>query len=626
METTSQLSHDATCPAQGAFLDDAGISFCVWAPFAEHLALDIEGRAPIRMQPCAPGFFGVRLSRHEDRACAGLRYGYRLPDGRLLPDPAARFLPGSVHERAMIVEENFAFEHDDFAGHALDELIFYELHVGTFTSEGTLDAAIAELPRLVELGITAVELMPVCAFDGERGWGYDGVQPYSVHRVYGGPWALARFVDAAHALDLSVFLDVVYNHFGPSGCYLRSFGPYFTDRVDTPWGEAIDFTVPAVRRYVIESALYFLRTFHLDGLRLDAVHAISDPSEKHVLQELAEAVAAEPCWTQGHRPLLIAESNLNSARLVRPRSSGGFGLDAQWSDDFHHALHALLTGERDGYYRDYGALDDLARAFRDGQAFTGQFSELRQAPYGEPTDGLWTRNFVVALQNHDQVGNRARGERLGALVDVESLRLAAAAVLLSPFLPLLFMGEPYGEAAPFLYFTGFPDPALGRAVTEGRRREFSRFQWQGAVPDPQDVSTFERSKLHPEARLRAEGKALWEWYRRLIALRRSLTGFASAAIGQVQVDREGGALVVTRQIDGVQTKLLLNFGQTPAEIDLEAGAWHVRLDSHAPQADADSGAAALPRLVSAHLSLQGRQAMFLLRSAAAQTSRAEAQV
>ncbi len=609
METPSQSSQDVRCPPQGAFLDASGASFCVWAPFAERLALDIEGRAPIPMRPSVPGFFEARLDRRAG-ARAGLRYGYRLPDGRLLPDPAARFLPGSVHERAELVEGDFAFAHDGFAGHALEDLIFYELHVGTFTPAGTLDAAIAELPRLAELGITAVELMPVCAFDGERGWGYDGVQPYSVHRAYGGPWALARFVDAAHALGLSVFLDVVYNHFGPSGCYLRSFGPYFTGRVDTPWGEAIDFSVPAVRRYAIESALYFLRTFHLDGLRLDAVHAISDPSPVHVLQELAEEVAAEPAWPRGCRPLLIAESNLNSARLVRPRAEGGFGLDAQWSDDFHHALHALLTGERDGYYRDYGALGDLARAFRDGQAFTGQFSELRQAPYGEPTDGLWTRNFVVALQNHDQVGNRARGERIGALVDLEAQRLAAAAVLLSPFLPLLFMGESYGEPAPFLYFTGFPDAALGRAVTEGRRREFSRFRWQGEVPDPQDVATFERSKLRPEARAGGAGAALWNWYRALIAVRRSFAGFAAAAVGQVQVDQRGGALAVTRAIDRRETKLLLNFHSGPSDVELGEGLWQVRIDSHAPEA-APQGPA--PRVLQGAIRLARCQALFLER-------------
>lgn len=616
METPSQPDRDACCPAQGAFLDEAGISFCVWGPFLDHLALDIEGRAPIPMRSIAPGFWGARLDRRSEGGCVGLRYGYRLPDGRLLPDPAARFLPGTVHERAMVVEGTFDFAHDGFARPSIDELILYEIHVGTFTREGTLDAAIAELPRLVELGITAVELMPVCAFDGERGWGYDGVQPYSVHRAYGGPRALARFVDAAHALGIGVFLDVVYNHFGPSGCYLRSFGPYFTDRVDTPWGEAIDFTIPAVRRYVIESALYFLRAFHLDGLRLDAVHAIRDPSPKHILRELAEAVAAVPDWPGKRRPILIAESNLNSARLVRPVTSGGFGLDAQWSDDFHHALHALLTGEREGYYRDYGSIDDLARAFRDGQTFTGQFSELRQAPYGESTEGLLTRNFVVALQNHDQVGNRARGERIGALVDVETLRLAAAAVLLSPFIPLLFMGESYGEEAPFLYFTGFPDEALGRAVTRGRRREFSRFQWQGPIPDPQDVATFERSRIAPDARSKGAGRELWDWYRRLIAVRRDLAGFASAAIGQAQVAQVDGALVVTRRIDGVQTKLLLNFAREPVGIDLDGDDWQVRLDSHAPDVEAGDGAVG-SRPCAARLSLRGRQVMFLQRPARA---------
>ncbi|MDR0965710.1 MAG: malto-oligosyltrehalose trehalohydrolase [Myxococcales bacterium] len=635
-------SPDLRSPAQGAFLDGDGATFRVWAPHLDRLALDIEGHATIAMTRDAGGFF----STHLDRLSSGALYGYRLPDGRLLPDPVSRFQPGSVHERSMLVAPHldFEFRHDateSRAGsgtesdmragapsraasssesesssaaiatgdHAPLDLIFYELHVGTFTQAGTLDAAIAELPRLVELGITAIELMPLCAFDGERGWGYDGVQPFAVHRAYGGPWALARFVDAAHALGLSVFLDAVYNHFGPSGCYLRTFAPYFTDGATTPWGEALDFTARPVRDLVLDSALFWLRTFHLDGLRLDAVHAIIDPSDKHILQELAETMAALPAhaWPLGRRPLLIAESNLNSARLVRPIDQGGFGLDAQWSDDFHHALHALLTGERGGYYEDYGTLDDLARAFRDGQTFTGQFSRLRQANYGDPTDGLETCQFVVASQNHDQVGNRARGERLPALVGTEALQLASAAVLLSPFVPLLFMGEEYGESAPFLYFTGFPDPELGRAVTEGRRREFSRFEWQGDIPDPQDLATFERSKLHPEERFLGAGQTLWDWYRALLSLRRSFVGFASSPVESTQVEQVDGALVVTREIgvnvDGGErrwTKLLLNFADGPTQVDLGEGDWHVRIDSHGTS-----------RAVRSSLCLQRYQAIFL---------------
>ena len=617
METPNR-NHFAACPPQGAFPDETGVTFRVWAPFVDRLDLDVEGRPLHAMRPLARGFFEARLDRVKDAAGVGLRYGYRLPDGRLLPDPAARYLPDSVHGRAMVVENSFDFAHDgDFCGHALEELIFYELHVGTFTPEGTLDSAIAALPRLVELGVTAVELMPVSAFDGDRGWGYDGVQPYSVHRAYGGPWALARFVDAAHALGLSVFLDVVYNHFGPSGCYLRALGPYFTSRADTPWGEAIDFSRPEVRRFAIDSALYFLRAFHLDGLRLDAVHAIVDTSEKHVLRELSEAVASVPDWPRGARPLLIAESNLNSARLVRPIAEGGLGLDAEWSDDFHHALHALLTGEREGYYCDFGALSDLAAAFRHGQTFTGQFSKLRGAPHGESTAGLLTRRFVVALQNHDQVGNRARGERIDALIDAQSHRLAAAAVLLSPFLPLLFMGESYGERAPFLFFTGFDDEELGRAVTQGRRREFARFEWQGEVPDPQDLSTFAQSRIHPEARACGEGRAMWAWYRRLIRARRSFgAGFAAGRVDETKVDEVGGALVVSRAIDGVATALLLNFADTSVDIALQSGAWEVRLDSHDGGDELDEAARA-PAMVRDGLRLLPRQALFLVRAPAA---------
>ncbi len=415
--------------------------------------------------------------------------------------------------------------------------VIYELHIGTFTPQGTFDAAIARLDYLVALGVTHVELMPVHQFPGAHGWGYDGVDLYAPQNTYGGPEGLKRLVDACHARGLAVLLDVVYNHLGPSGNYLSRFGPYFTDKYATPWGMAVNLDGPGsdeVRRFICDNALMWLRDYHCDGLRLDAVHALLDLSAIHLLEQLATEVEALEAQL-GRRLVLIAESDLNDPRLVRAREAGGYGLSAQWSDDFHHALHAALTGERDGYYADFGSLADLAHAFRRAYVYEGRYSPARQRRHGRPTTGLDGHHFVVFTQNHDHIGNRAQGERTAALLSPGRLRIAAALLCAAPFIPLLFQGEEWGASTPFLYFTDYQDAELGAAVREGRRNEFTAFGWDPEqVPDPQDRATFERSRLNwdeldeePHASLRA-------WYRALLRLRRETAALTDGALREVR--------------------------------------------------------------------------------------------
>ena len=613
----------------GAVSDRDGVSFCVWAPLVKSLSLELEGRPPLPMVRDDAGYFSLRLPASE--APEGTRYGFRLPDGRLLPDPASRFQPDTVHGLSQLVRTDFAFANDSFPGIALENMVIQEIHVGTFTPKGTLDAASEALPRLAELGINAVELMPLAAFDGERGWGYDGVQPFALHRTYGGPAALARFVDAAHGLGIAVILDVVFNHFGPSGCYEALFGPWFTKDARTPWGEAIDYGQRPVRDFIIQNALFWLRTFHLDGLRLDAVHAICDDSPVHILTELSDVVRRSgPTRLGALPPVLIGESHLNDRRFVLPAQEGGHGLDSQWSDDFHHAVHALMTGEKAGYYADYGTLNHVLRALRDGQTYTGQHSDLWNGPHGTPTDGLSGRHFVVFLQNHDQAGNRPLGERLSALVPLPRLKLAAAALILSPFIPLLFMGEEWAESAPFLYFTDFPDAALGRAVTDGRRREFRQAGWTGPMHGPQEKASFFNSKIHPERRHEWPGREIWDWYRSLVAVRRSFRHFAAGQVGappmgDITVRDENGILTVERAIDGKRTALLLNFSRSGGTAFVHEGNWDVLADSHFPRVTKEESTHIIPAhplctlnvdFPGSEIQLEACQALFIAENAA----------
>lgn len=516
----------------------------------------------------------------------GARYLYILDGARARPDPVSRAQPEGVHGPSEVVDPGaFAWTDAAWGGRPLSEMVIYELHVGTFTPEGTFDAIISRLDALRDVGVTAIELMPVASFPGERNWGYDGVHLYAPQRTYGGPDGLRRLVDACHARGLAVVLDVVYNHLGPEGNYLAEFGPYFTDRYRTPWGQAINYDGEGregVRRHVVENALYWVTEFHVDGLRLDATHGIFDASPVHILRELNDAV--QPLARRlGRIVPVVAESDLNDRRVVDAKRTGGFGLAGQWSDDFHHALHAVLTGERDWYYADFGSLDQLAKAYTHGFVYDGQHSRFRGRPHGTPTVDLPGERFVVFAQNHDQAGNRAQGERLTALLPFEALKLAASAVLLSPSVPLLFMGEEYGERSPFLYFTDFGDPDLAAAVRRGRRREFAAFGWAGEVPDPQDPATFARSKLHWELRTQAPHRLLREYYRTLLALRRQhrVLGPGGKRRLAARVVDDRALLLSRREPDGAAALALLHFGPEGQTVRLRVppGPWRRLVDS-----------------------------------------------
>jgi maltooligosyltrehalose trehalohydrolase len=454
-------------------------------------------------------------------ARAGARYFYIVDDHQPVPDPVSRLLPQGVHGPTEIVDPNaYRWSDHDWRGMELADYILYELHVGTFTPEGTFEGVVNRLDYLKQLGVTVIEIMPVGAFPGTRNWGYDGVSPYAVQASYGGPNGLKRLVDAAHRAGLGVILDVVYNHFGPEGNYLRLFGPYFTDRHQTPWGEAVNYDqlgCEGVRRYVVENALYWIREYHLDGLRLDAVQTIKDNSRVHILSEIQENVQ-RLAHELGRRVCVIAETDENDPRLVRAPAHGGYGLDATWSDDFHHAVHTILTREDKGYYQDFGRKEQIVRALNEGFVFQGEHFRFWNARRGAPPEGIPLPAHVICLQNHDQVGNRAKGERLDALAPRGACKLAAALLLLAPHTPLLFMGQEYGESSPFLFFCDFGDPAVQKAVREGRRREFQDFPWE-EIPDSQDPQTFERSKLQLPV-VSCQLSEMLDWYKGLIGIRR----------------------------------------------------------------------------------------------------------
>jgi maltooligosyltrehalose trehalohydrolase len=502
---------------------NGSLRFRVWAPKAKQVELvlfDGEKRRLIVMKPEERGYF----HHDEVKPVDGQRYAYRLDGRPERPDPCSLWQPEGVHRpSAVVLPERFTWSDTSWRGIERDDLVFYEVHVGTFTPEGTYEAIVPRLAELRSLGITALELMPAAQFPGSRNWGYDGVFPYAAQNSYGGPHDLQELVDACHAHGLAIFLDVVYNHLGPEGNYLAEFGPYFSDRYVTPWGSAVNFDGPgsdAVRDYVVDNARMWLREFHFDGLRVDAVHAIFDFSACHILRDVQEA--AEDVARQTGRSIhIIAESDLNDPRLLYPRQSGGHSLAGQWSDDYHHAVHAYLTGERGGYYRDFGSMRQIARAMERPFLYAGDYSPFRDRKHGAPPEGLNADRFVVCLQNHDQVGNRARGDRLSALLDEPAkLRLAAGLLLLSPYLPLLFMGEEYGEDRPFPFFCSFGDEQLIQAVREGRKQEFAELVGGGSVPDPQVESTFASARLSwswPEGSPRAGLRRL---YRDLLTARR----------------------------------------------------------------------------------------------------------
>jgi maltooligosyltrehalose trehalohydrolase len=519
------MQADRKHPPQGALQQpDGSVSWRVWAPFSTAVSLVAfsEGdRREIAMTAEGGGYFVHR----QDRAVEGLRYALKLADGHDYPDPASRWQPDGVHRpSALFFPETYDWSDRGWRGVAREDLVIYELHIGTFTPEGTFEAIIPRLPQLRALGVTAIELMPVSQFPGERDWGYDAVYPYAVQNSYGGPRAMQRFVDAAHRSGLAVILDVIYNHLGPEGNYAGKFGPYFTDCYRTPWGEAVNYDAAhsnPVRQFVIDNAQMWVRDFHLDGLRLDAVQTIFDFGPRHILAEIQVAVRRDAAHAQ-RLVHVIAESNQNDVRLVRPRKQGGYGLDGVWSDDFHHSVHSVLTGQRDGYYEDFGPPEHIAKAYNDVFVYDGCHSEFHHRRYGSRVGAVDRSRFVFCIQNHDQVGNQPQGDRLSTLIAPAAQRLACGLLMLSPCVPLLFMGEEYGEKNPFPYFCSFDDPALIEAVRRGRREEVAaiRFEKGIEIPDPQSPETFAAAKLSwswPEGSPQAQLRQL---YQDLLAARR----------------------------------------------------------------------------------------------------------
>jgi maltooligosyltrehalose trehalohydrolase len=520
----------------------------------------LDGRRPVPLQAVAGGVFEGVVSG----ARGGDRYRYRLDGERERPDPVSRSQPGGVHGPSVVVDPSrFQWTDHAFAGHGPGDLVIYELHVGTFTEEGTFGAVISHLSALVDLGVTAIELMPVAEFPGARNWGYDGVHLFAPQSTYGGPLGLWRLVDACHAAGLSVILDVVYNHMGPEGNYLAEFGPYFTARHPTPWGPGLNVDGAdsgGVRRYIVANARAWVREFHLDGLRLDAVHAIADTSPVHILAELA-AAAREEAAGLGRPVHVIAESHDNDRRLVLPPGVGGLGLDTVWSDDFHHALHTRLTGERTGYYVDFPDGRGLERAIAEGFAFQGEASAYWGRPRGTPSVDLQGERFVISLQNHDQVGNRAGSHRLTRLVDPEAVKAAVAILLAAPAVPLLFMGEEHGETAPFPFFVSFGDPELNEAVRRGRQGDLQRLGWSGEIADPSDPTTFARARVNHALAVSPGHRELREYYRAWLALRAAHPALGSRHKALARAEVIGGVLTVTRAAPtGERVLLAANLG------------------------------------------------------------------
>jgi len=522
------------------YLGNGRCEFTVWAPLLKDLTVRIVSPSEliVSMKHEDGGYWKALV----ENTYPGSRYFYRLDNERERPDPASHFQPDGVHGPSQIVDHSsFKWTDEAWKGIPFHEMIMYELHTAAFTKEGTFDAIIQGLDYLNALGVNAIEIMPVAQFPGERNWGYDGTYPFAVQNSYGGTDGLKRLVNECHIKGIAVILDVVYNHLGPEGNYLRDFAPYFTDKYKTPWGQAINFDDAYsndVRNYFIENALHWFGNYHMDALRLDAVHGITDMSAKPFLQELAEKVDE----FSGHKErkcYLTAESNLNDSRLIRPKEQGGFCIDAQWNDDFHHCIHTLLTREHDGYYIDFGKMSHLVKSMKEGFVYSGEYSAYRKKNHGNSSRDIPAHKFIVFSQNHDQIGNRAVGGRLSQTQSFEKLKLAAGLVLLSPYIPLLFMGEEYGETAPFQYFISHSDESLIEAVRRGRREEFASFGWKGEVPDPQAESTFLNSKINIGLHQEGRHNVLFRFYKELIRLRKEVPALSNLSKESVEVKELG---------------------------------------------------------------------------------------
>ena len=597
-DSNTPPAHPTYPPSIGALRQtDGRVTFRVWAPKAEsvdlHLVANVDGEDRfLPMQPEPRGYFFLDVPDLE----VGTKYFFRLDGQDSWPDPLSRWQPDGVHKPSGVASREFAWTDQHWHGLPLTNYITYELHVGTFSPEGTFDGAIAYLDDLVDLGITAVELLPISQFPGARNWGYDGVHPSAAQNTYGGPDGLKRLVNACHERGLAVILDVVYNHIGPEGNYLSLFGHYFTDKYGTPWGEALNFDdnyADEVRRFFIESALYWIGECHIDALRLDAVHAIFDNSAYPFLQELGDA-----CHLEGQRlnrqVHLIAESSLNDKRLCSPQSVGGFGLDGQWSDELHHGLHTTLLPERAGYYADFDGFEDLLLSLQNGFVYDGVYAPHRARRYGNRPDQLSPEQFTVFSQNHDQVGNRMLGERLKELTSFEAAKLLAGVVLLSPYSPMLFMGEEYGDPAPFQFFVSHTDPGLVEAVREGRKAEFASFRWQEEPPDPQSEDTFNRSKLNHGLKSQGEHAVMLEFYKTLIRLRKGHPALMFPARDRMNYSAVSPHSVIREHVWTDHRELLAVFSfesdTVETNIPIPEGNWTVELNSaenrwNGPQTD-----------------------------------------
>jgi maltooligosyltrehalose trehalohydrolase len=544
--------------------------FEVWAPRASTMEVKV-GNEKFALAKKARGWWSAEVAA----AGPGSDYGFVI-DGLepAVPDPRTQWQPNGVHAESRVVDHAaFAWSDSGWQSPPLSSALIYELHLGTFTPEGTLKAAEFHLDYLKDLGVTHVELMPIANFPGKRGWGYDGVDLYAIFNAYGEPDDLKDFVNTAHVKGLAVLLDVVYNHLGPVGNYLEKFGPYFNANHSTPWGAAVNFEeagATEVRRYLADNTLMWLRDYHIDGLRLDAVHSFNDRSAIHFLEQLAGEVKRLEA-EMGKHFILIAESDLNDPRIVKAEEAGGYGLDAQWSDDFHHALFSVISGEREGYYADFGSLAALAKSLKCVFVYDGNYSEYRGRNHGRQVVGLSGHRFVGFVQNHDQVGNRAQGERISHEAGIGRAKIAAALVITAPFVPMLFQGEEFGASSPFLYFTDFEDPELGRLISEGRKKEFIAFGWSpDEIPDPQAEETFTRSILQWSELTEEPHASLLQWHKDLIHLRRSRNELSDGNLNAVHVrfDESAQWLVLERG----SLRVACNLGQAPVEVEIGSGA------------------------------------------------------
>lgn len=568
------------------YLGDNQCEFLVYAPFSQEAALHIltPNEQYLKLQPQEQGYF--HSIAHN--IGPGATYQLKLDSGEFA-DPASRYQPQGVFGPSQVIEPEFAWDDQHWHGLAFSQYIIYECHVGTFTEAGTFKAIISRLDYLQELGVTALELMPIAQFSGKRNWGYDGVFLFAPQNNYGSPDELKELVNACHQRGIAVILDVVYNHFGPEGNIISHFGPYFTDQHNTPWGSGINFDGPdsdAVRNFFLENALMWLRDYHIDALRMDAVHAIYDYSAYHFLAELSDHVHRFE-EKSGRKIYLIAESALNDTRLIRAHSNGGYALDAQWNDDFQHALQSLMTGEKTGYYQDFGDLDHLTKAIREGFVLTGQYSRYWRCRHGGSSLSTPPEKFVVFAQNHDHAGNRVHGERLTQLLSFEQLKLTAGVALLSPFVPLLFMGEEYAETAPFLYFTNHTDPKLATAVWEGRKKDMRNLFGDGDTPDPQDETSFLISKLNNQLVTKQPHQTLYRFYQALIQLRKTHPALLNLNKDhyRVQSHPENLLLFLHRWNGNEEILIIFNFSQDDHNItdSIPSGKWQVIFNSAATQ-------------------------------------------